>query len=136
MTNTTTSLLDVSQITDSHLSTATDNIILLKYVEIDGQMKRALTAIKARGSDHDKRLREVIIDSSGFHVSDPFTGIEGLMTASSRRVVMPPVDIVEHMKKIDNLRHDYLKGIIGTGDYDIKMAKLRSDLEKIQEQGF
>jgi len=136
MTNTTASLLDVAQITETHLSTATDNIILLKYIEIDGQMKRALAVIKARGSDHDKVLREVFIDSRGMHLGEPFYGVEGLMGGSGRRVVMPPVDVTEHMKKIDTLRRNYVDGKIPQSKYEEQMSGLRKELEEIQKKGF
>jgi circadian clock protein KaiC len=136
MTNTTAALLDVSQITETHLSTATDNIILLKYLELDGQMKRALLVVKARGSDHDKTLHELIIDSKGMSVGEPFYGVEGLMGGSARRVVMPPVDVTEHMKRIDALRRKYVEGHIPRDGYAKKMAKLRKELEEIQKKGF
>jgi circadian clock protein KaiC len=136
MTNTTSSLLDVSQITETHLSTATDNIIILKYIELEGQMKRALILVKSRGSDHDKLLHEVIIDSTGMALGEPFFGIENLMGGSAKRVVMPPVDVTEHIKKIDVLRHDYVDGKIKEKDYAEKMTLLRKGLEEIQKKGF
>lgn len=86
LTNTTTSLLDVTQITETHLSTATDNIILLKYVELEGQMKRAVAVIKARGSEHEKELRELVIDQAGMSIGQAFTGVENLMSGSAKRV--------------------------------------------------
>lgn len=136
MTNTTASLLDVGQITETHLSTATDNIVILKYLELDGMMKRALIVIKSRGSDHDKALHELIIDSTGLSIGEPFYGVEGLMGGSAKRVIMPPVDVTEHMKKIDTLRREYVGGSIEKGDYTDKMAKLRKELEEIQKKGF
>lgn len=136
MTNTTAALLDVGQITETHLSTATDNIILLKYLELDGQMKRALVVIKSRGSDHDKMLHELIIDSQGLSIGEPFYGVEGLMGGSAKRVVMPPVDVTEHMKKIDTLRRQFIDGEIKRGDYEEQMKKLRAELEEIQKKGF
>jgi circadian clock protein KaiC len=136
MTNTTSSLLDVTTITETHLSTATDNIILLKYVELDGQMKRAIAAIKSRGSDHDKQLHENVIDSRGMHVGEPFYGVENLMGGSAKRVVMPPVDVTEQMKKIDTLRRNYVEGVIKQGAYEKQMAQLRKELEEIQKKGF
>lgn len=136
MTNTTSSLLDVSQITETHLSTATDNIIILKYLELDGIMKRALILIKSRGSDHDKSLHELFIDSTGLSIGEPFYGVEGLMGGSAKRVIMPPVDVTEQMKKIDVLRREYVEGRIKNEDYTERMAKLRKDLEEIQKKGF
>lgn len=86
LTNTTASLLDIQQITETHLSTLTDNIILLKYIEIEGQMKRIVDVLKCRGSDHDKRLREYNITSTGVQIGQPFVGFEGLMSGSARKI--------------------------------------------------
>jgi circadian clock protein KaiC len=136
MTNTTASLLDVSQITETHLSTATDNIIILKYLELDGMMKRAIIAVKARGSDHDKALHELIIDATGMSIGDSFYGIEGLMGGSAKRVVMPPVNVTEQVQKIDTLRRNYIEGNISKREYAGDMKKLREELDKIQRKGF
>lgn len=86
LTNTTASLLDIQQITETHLSTLTDNIILLKYLEMEGQMKKIVDVLKCRGSDHDKRLREYNITSTGVQIGQPFVGFEGLMSGSARRI--------------------------------------------------
>ena len=51
-----------TSITEAHISTLTDSIILLRYVEMFGEMKRGLTVLKMRGSAHDKGIREFTID--------------------------------------------------------------------------
>jgi circadian clock protein KaiC len=53
-TNTTDQFMGSHSITESHISTITDTIILLQYVEIRGEMARALNVFKMRGSWHDK----------------------------------------------------------------------------------
>jgi len=95
LTNTTSSLLDVSQITETNLSTTTDNIILLKYVELEGQMKRALAIIKARGSDHEKSLYEVLINNQGMLIGDAFMGVENLMSGIARRLETSGKNVIE-----------------------------------------
>ncbi len=64
-TSTTSSLLGGDSITETHISTITDSIILLRYVEMHGEMRRGLTVLKMRGSLHDKEIREFTIDSRG-----------------------------------------------------------------------
>jgi circadian clock protein KaiC len=86
MTNTTNELLGMSQITSTHLSTATDNIIVLKYVELGGQMKRLVSVLKARGSDHKKELAEFKIAEKGMEIQGYFTGFEGLLSGSARKI--------------------------------------------------
>jgi circadian clock protein KaiC len=48
-------------------------------------MRKALTVLKLRGSDHDKRLREFEITSEGIRVAKPFKGFEGVISGSPRK---------------------------------------------------
>lgn len=56
-TSTTPTLLGGTSITETHISTITDSIVLLRYVEVFGEMRRGLTVLKMRGSVHDKEIR-------------------------------------------------------------------------------
>jgi circadian clock protein KaiC len=78
-TSTSSSLMGGSSITESHLSTITDSIILLRYVELQGQMRRGLTVLKMRGSMHDKEIREFTIDGAGMHIHNPFRNVSGIL---------------------------------------------------------
>ncbi len=78
-TSTTPMLLGGTSVTEAHISTITDSIILLRYVEMFGEMKRGLTIIKMRGSSHDKLIREFKIDSSGMHIGKPFRNVGGIL---------------------------------------------------------
>jgi circadian clock protein KaiC len=68
-------LMGGASITDTDISTITDVIILLRYVEMFGQMRRGLTILKMRGSTHDKDIREYTIDSQGMHLGKPFSNV-------------------------------------------------------------
>jgi circadian clock protein KaiC len=67
------------------LAFAVDAVILLWYVEIDSVVKRAVEALKMRGSDHDKTIRRLEIVPGGIQVREPFVGREGLLSGASRR---------------------------------------------------
>ncbi len=81
-TATTPTLLGGTSVTEAHISTITDSIILLRYVEMDGQMRRGMTVLKMRGSRHDKNIREFTIDADGMHVGDPFHNINGILAGN------------------------------------------------------
>ncbi|MCA9640008.1 MAG: circadian clock protein KaiC [Polyangiaceae bacterium] len=81
-TNTTSMLTGGESITETHISTITDTIILLRYVELMGEMRRGLTVLKMRGTFHDKGIREYLIDSQGLHVHAPFRGVHGILTGT------------------------------------------------------
>ena len=85
-TATTTSLMGGSSITESHISTLTDSIILLRYVEMFGEMKRGVTVLKMRGSIHDKGIREFGIDKDGMHLGRRFRNVTGILAGSPMHV--------------------------------------------------
>ncbi|HEU0014605.1 MAG TPA: circadian clock protein KaiC, partial [Longimicrobium sp.] len=81
-TSTTPSLLGGSSVTEKHISTLTDTIILLRYVETHGRMRRAVTVLKMRGSAHDADIREFTIDGTGLHIGEPFHRMAGILAGN------------------------------------------------------
>jgi len=73
-------------ITEVGLSFLVDCIVALKPVEIESSLRKALVVLKMRGSDHDKRLREFQITSTGIKIESAFTNYEGVITGSPRKV--------------------------------------------------
>lgn len=55
-------------ITEAQISLLTDNIIILRHVEDHSNIKKVLGVLKARGSDHDKALREYEITPKGIKI--------------------------------------------------------------------
>ena len=53
------------------ISFLTDDIIRLRYVEIDGQLRKVLVVIKMRGGNHSKDIREYVISDRGVVVIEP-----------------------------------------------------------------
>jgi len=86
-TNTTSQILGVTEIAETHLSTISDNIIILKYVELGGRMHRLISALKERGSMHKRDLMEFeITEESGVDIIGPFKDVENLMSGFARRI--------------------------------------------------
>jgi len=68
------------------ISFLTDDIIRLRYVEIDGQLRKVMVVIKMRGGNHSKDIREYIITDKGVVVIRPrSTEYDGLTTGIPRR---------------------------------------------------
>ncbi|MFO7653111.1 MAG: ATPase domain-containing protein [Candidatus Krumholzibacteriia bacterium] len=53
------------------ISFLTDDIIRLRYVEIDGQLRKIMVVIKMRGSNHSKDIREYVITDKGVVLIGP-----------------------------------------------------------------
>ena len=67
------------------LAFAVDSVILLRYVEVDSVMQRAVAVLKTRGSDHDENIRRFEINRGGASVHEPFRDREGVLNGISRR---------------------------------------------------
>jgi circadian clock protein KaiC len=87
-TNTTDQFMGSNSITDSHISTITDTILMLQYVEIRGEMSRALNVFKMRGSWHDKGIREYTISAHGPEIKESFRNFEGIISGSPTRIAV------------------------------------------------
>jgi circadian clock protein KaiC len=85
-TNTTDQFMGSNSITDSHISTITDTILMLQYVEIRGDMARAINVFKMRGSWHDTGIREYIISEEGPEIKDSFRNYERIISGSPTRI--------------------------------------------------
>jgi circadian clock protein KaiC len=99
-TATTDSLMGGSSITEAHISTITDSIVLLRYVELFGEIRRGMTVLKMRGSWHEKVIREFTIDGNGLHLGHPFRNVSGILSGVlSHAGAAPP-------NRIDDLFQD------------------------------
>jgi circadian clock protein KaiC len=67
------------------ISFMVDAIVMMRYVEIESAMQRAITVLKMRGSDHAKEIRRYEIKTGGLEVLDVFEGREGLLSGSPHR---------------------------------------------------
>lgn len=80
------SLIGASSLSESHMSSITDNIIMLRYVEMQGDLSQIIHIIKTRGSSHNKALRSYKIKENGLHIGESLKGFEGILTGVSRKV--------------------------------------------------
>jgi circadian clock protein KaiC len=96
-TSTTPSLLGGSTVTEAHISSVTDSIILLRYVEVFGEMRRGIAVLKMRGSQHDRNIREYLIDSKGMHVGDPFRGVSGILSGNFTHSTTSELQTLQHL---------------------------------------
>jgi len=97
LTANTASLMGGMSITESHISTNTDSIILLRYVEVYGEIRRGLTVLKMRGSKHDKEIREFTIDESGMHIGKPFRNITGILSGTPTYMTQSEIDRLDSL---------------------------------------
>jgi circadian clock protein KaiC len=116
-TATSSSLLGGSSVTETHISTITDSIILLRYVEMHGEMRRGVTVLKMRGSTHDKDIREFTIDGKGMHIGKPFRNISGILSGHFTHRPPSEMERLSEMFKDENAATAHARDIQVSRDH-------------------
>jgi circadian clock protein KaiC len=76
--------------TDEQISYLADNILFLRYIEVDGEIRKTIGVLKKRFGDFERSLRELSIGSDGVRVGEKLTGLHGILTGVPERT--PPGD--------------------------------------------
>ena len=62
------------------LSYLSDNVLLLRYFEAQGKLRKAVSVMKKRVGSHEDSIRELRISSDGLQVGEPLTEFQGILT--------------------------------------------------------
>jgi len=71
------------------ISFLTDDIVRMRYVEIDGQLRKILMVVKMRGGAHSSDIREYRITSDGIDIGDCLRDYTKLITGIPTRTKGP-----------------------------------------------
>lgn len=66
--------------TGMNASYLADNIIFLRYLELDGELRKAIGVLKKRMSDFERAIREFDVTSNGLKVGEKMTKLRGILT--------------------------------------------------------
>lgn len=66
-------------ITENGISYLSDNVIFIRYLEIKGELKKAIGVLKKRLSDFEKTLREFEISKNGIQIGHPLINLRGIL---------------------------------------------------------
>jgi len=57
-----------------------DTLVLLRYFEAEGRVRRALSVLKKRLGSHEDAIREYAIERGGLRVGGPLSGVRGVLS--------------------------------------------------------
>ena len=57
-----------------------DSVLLLRFFEAQGEIRRALSVLKKRTGMHESAIRELMIDQDGLRVGPKLAGFRGVLT--------------------------------------------------------
>lgn len=65
-----------------NISYIADAVLLLRFFEAEGRVRKALAVIKNRGGGHEDAIRELRIDQNGIRIGAPLTAFRGVLTGT------------------------------------------------------
>jgi circadian clock protein KaiC len=78
-----------ARFTSENVSFITDEIIVQRYVEIEGELGRVMAVIKMRGSEHSHEFRRYEVTPKGVVIGDSLKEYDGLITGVPTLRVKP-----------------------------------------------
>jgi circadian clock protein KaiC len=57
-----------------------DSVVLLRYFELAGTVRKAISVLKKRTGGHEGAIRELWFDKRGIHLSEPLLQLRGVLT--------------------------------------------------------
>jgi circadian clock protein KaiC len=61
-----------------------DTVLLMRYFEIQGEVRKAISVVKRRNGEHERTIREFQVSSKGISLSAPLKQFEGVMSGLPR----------------------------------------------------
>lgn len=71
-----------------------DTLIVMRYVELNAEMQKAVNVLKFRGGGHDHKYRVLELTDAGMVIRSDFTGVENISSGSARR------DVADRVKRM------------------------------------
>lgn len=71
-----------SMATNLNISYIADVVLLLRFFEADGRIRKAISVIKNRSGMHEDAIREFRIDTEGVRVGEPLREFRGVLTGT------------------------------------------------------
>jgi circadian clock protein KaiC len=77
------------KVTEVGISYMADNIVFLRYLEMQGEMRKAIGVLKKRLTNFERTLRQMEVTRYGIKVGQPLTGLRGILTGKVEWIEQP-----------------------------------------------
>jgi circadian clock protein KaiC len=84
-------MIGVTMQTPADVSYLADNILLLRYFEVTGEVRKAISAVKRRSGRHEEFIRELSLEPGGIRVGEPLRRFQGVLTGVPSFLGGPPI---------------------------------------------
>ncbi|MGP3698472.1 ATPase domain-containing protein [Rhodobacter sp. NSM] len=67
---------------DIDISFLADTVMLMRFFEAEGQLRKSIAVLKTRTTDHERTIREFRIDRSGISIGEPISSFSGILSGN------------------------------------------------------
>ncbi len=85
-----------------NISYVADAVVLLRFFEAQGRIRKAVSVIKNRGGQHEDSIRELRVDQHGVRVGETLVRFKGVLTGT-------PEYNGDHAPLMENRSHDFAR---------------------------
>lgn len=71
-----------SMATSLNVSYIADVVLLIRFFEAEGRIRKAISVLKNRSGQHEDAIRELRIDSGGVRIGEPLVTFRGVLTGT------------------------------------------------------
>jgi circadian clock protein KaiC len=73
------------------LSFLADSVLLLRYFEAAGHVRKAISVLKKRSGAHERTIRELVLGAEGVRVGPPLSEFQGVLSGNPQLLVARPL---------------------------------------------
>ncbi|WP_262177790.1 ATPase domain-containing protein [Haloarcula laminariae] len=85
LTDELSSVTGTFQASDSRVSYLADNVVFIRYIEVGGEIRKAIGVLKKRFGDFESTLRAFRITDDGIHIGEALSDLRGVLTGTPTR---------------------------------------------------
>jgi circadian clock protein KaiC len=82
LVNPQTGLMGTMSTSQLNISYIADVVLLFRFFEAEGRLRKAISVIKNRGGYHEDSIRELAVDARGVRIGERLTDFKGVMTGT------------------------------------------------------
>lgn len=86
--------------TNLNVSYVADTVVLIRFFEAQGRLRKAISVLKHRGGAHEDAIRELRIDSRGVRVGEPLSNFRGVLSGTPE-YFGADVPLMEERKRVE-----------------------------------
>jgi circadian clock protein KaiC len=113
--------------TGERVSFITDDIIIQRYVELDGELRTVLAVVKMRGSSHSRDFREYTITPEGAVIGKPLSEYRGIMSGFPELSTVPEIRGEPGLTSVEST---VLKALLRIGQSSAEALAARTGLSR------